>query len=247
MLYGPLDQFNILQIFFYSLPINNFLMINLLNLFCIITIAFFNSMFLKKYFYFYIIPNCWQKLQEYTITIIVAELLFNSLKQYNKNYFIIISLLFNFILFSNIIGLIPYSFTITSHMYVTFYFALSIFFSINIITIKKYKAKTLLLFFPAHTSIYLAFLLVPIEFISYLAKPVSLGMRLFINLMAGHTLLKVIVSFCWDLLIFEKLISILLIFPMLIIIILFVLELAVAIIQTYVFIILTCIYIKDGN
>lgn len=247
MLFGPLDQFNILQIFFYKISITNFLIINLLNLLCIIIISFFNSMFLKKYFYFYIIPNCWQKFQEYTVTIIVSQLLFSSLKEYNNNYFIVISVLFNFILFSNIIGLLPYSFTPTSHMFITFYFALSVFFGINIISLKKYKAKILLLFFPAHTSIYLAFLLVPIEFISYLAKPVSLGMRLFINLMAGHTLLKVLVSFCWDLLVVEKYISILLIFPMLTLIVLFVLELAVAIIQTYVFIILTCIYIKDGN
>jgi len=247
MLYGPLDQFNILQLFLFSVPFTNFLTINLLNLFCILILTFFNSIFLKNYFYFFVIPNCWQKLQEFTITVIVSELLANSLKQYNNKYFIVILLLFNYILFSNIFGLLPYSFTPTSHLYVTFYFAFSIFFGINIITIKKYKIKTVLLFFPAHTSIYLAFLLVPIEFISYLAKPISLGMRLFINLMAGHTLLKVIVSFCWDLLIIEKYISILLIFPMLILIVLFILELAVAIIQTYVFVILTCIYIKDGS
>jgi F-type H+-transporting ATPase subunit a len=105
----------------------------------------------------------------------------------------------------------------------------------------------LLLFFPANTSIYLAIVLVPIELISYLAKPISLGVRLFINLMAGHTLLKVIIGFSLELLNIESFSSFYLVLPMFTLLILFFLELAVALIQTYVFITLTCIYIQDGN
>jgi ATP synthase subunit 6 len=107
--------------------------------------------------------------------------------------------------------------------------------------------KTFSLFLPANTSFFLALLLVPIEFISYIAKPISLGVRLFINLMAGHSLLKVIIGFSWSMLLLENLTSIGLILPMIILVILFGLELGVALIQTYVFIILTCIYIQDGS
>jgi ATP synthase subunit 6 len=91
--------------------------------------------------------------------------------------------------------LLPYSFTTTSHLIVTFTLSFSVFIGINIITFKKYKTKIFSLFLPANTTFFLAVLLVPIEFISYIAKPISLGVRLFINLMAGHSLLKVIIGF----------------------------------------------------
>lgn len=113
----------------------------------------------------------------------------------NERYYPIICLLFNFIFFSNLFGLLPYSFTITSHLFVTFFLSFSVFIAINIITIQKYKMKIFSLFLPSNTTFFLALLLVPIEFISYIAKPISLGVRLFINLMAGHSLLKVIIGF----------------------------------------------------
>ena len=102
------------------------------------------------------------------------------------------------------------------------------------------------LFIPANTSFGLALLLVPIEFISYIFKPISLGVRLFANLMAGHTLLKVIVGFSWSMLLIEDLLSVVHVVPLLILVVLMGLELAVAFIQAYVFTILTCIYLNDG-
>jgi F-type H+-transporting ATPase subunit a len=113
----------------------------------------------------------------------------------SEKYYPVIYLLFNFIFFSNLFGLLPYSFTITSHLFVTFFLSFSVFIAINIITIQKYKMKIFSLFLPSNTTFFLALLLVPIEFISYVAKPISLGVRLFINLMAGHSLLKVIIGF----------------------------------------------------
>lgn len=101
------------------------------------------------------------------------------------------------------------------------------------------------LFLPANTSLFLALILVPLEFVSHLIKPISLGARLFINLMAGHTLLKVILNFVWNLILLENYLSA--IFPLLILFFLFGLELGVALIQTYVFLILSCIYIQDSN
>ena len=102
------------------------------------------------------------------------------------------------------------------------------------------------LFIPANTSFGLALLLVPIEFVSYIFKPISLGVRLFANLMAGHTLLKVIVGFSWSMLLLEDLLAIVHVLPLFVLILLVGLELGVAVIQAYVFTILTCIYLNDG-
>ena len=195
---------------------------------------------------FFFTPNAWQKSVEF-VSEITAQLISDIISTNNEKYFPIISVLFNFILFSNLIGLLPYSFTATSHLIVTFTLSFSVFIGINIITFEKYKMKTFSLFLPANTTFFLALLLVPIEFISYIAKPISLGVRLFINLMAGHSLLKVIIGFSWSMLMLESFTSIGLILPMIILVILFGLELGVALIQTYVFIILTCIYIQDGS
>ena len=252
MLQAPLEQFQILQVIpltfsFFDFSITNFFLINLLALFSFINFIYYN---LSKNFLqqtsFYFIPNSWQKFVEFTSEItaqLISDIIFSS----NEKYFPIISVLFNFIFFSNLIGLIPYSFTATSHLIITFTLSFSVFIGINIITFKKYKTKTFSLFLPANTTFFLALLLVPIEFISYIAKPISLGVRLFINLMAGHSLLKVIIGFSWSMLLLESFSSIGLLLPMLILVILFGLELGVALIQTYVFIILTCIYIQDGS
>ena len=99
------------------------------------------------------------------------------------------------------------------------------------------------MFLPPSTPFFLAVILVPLEFISYLIKPISLGARLFINLMSGHTLLKVILYFVWNLVLIDNFILALL--PFLVLFGLFGLELAVAVIQAYVFIVLCCIYIQD--
>ena len=253
ILLAPLEQFQILSLLNFKLfgldfSITNFLVINFLSLFVITSIIFFNS-FSFNYLQnisFYIICNSWQKLIE-SLSSIVAQLISDIITNENSHYLPFISLIFNFILFSNIIGLIPYTFTVTSHLIITFTLSFSVFIGINIITIEKYGFKTFSLFLPANTSFFLALVLVPIEFVSYIAKPVSLGVRLFINLMAGHTLLKVIAGFSWSMLSLENYISFGSIIPMLTLVVLFGLELGVALIQTYVFVILICIYIQDGS
>jgi ATP synthase subunit 6 len=253
MLHAPLEQFQILsliQIKILSLDfsITNFLLINLLALSTFRSFIYYNSLnenYLNETSS-YFIPNTWQTLIE-SVSELAAQLISDIIAKENEKYFPIISVLFNFILFSNLIGLVPYSFTATSHLIVTFTLSFSVFIGINIITFKKYRMKTFSLFLPSNTSFFLALLLVPIEFISYIAKPISLGVRLFINLMAGHSLLKVIIGFSWSMLLLENFTSIGLLIPMVILVILFGLELGVALIQTYVFIILTCIYIQDGS
>jgi len=208
--------------------------------------SFLISILLDKDGTFFIIPNTWQVLVE-SLYETTSQLLFESLNLEGEKYFPFISVIFSFILLANLIGLIPYSFTITSHLIITFSLSLSIFIGVNIICMKKYRLVMLSLFIPSNTSFFLALLLVPIEFISYIFKPISLGVRLFANLMAGHTLLKVIVGFAWSMLILDDLLlSLTHLLPLLILPLLRGLELGVAIIQAYVFTILTCIYLNDS-
>lgn len=252
MLLTPLEQFQIISLFSFKVFCLDFSITNLvlINVIVLILYSAIVSLFSSKTLYlkettFYFIPNNWQILLE-TVYDVVSQLLFDNINSEGEKYFPFISVLFTFILFSNLVGLIPYSFTVTSHLIVTFSLSLSIFIGINIICIKKYKFEMLSLFIPANTSFGLALLLVPIEFVSYIFKPISLGVRLFANLMAGHTLLKVIVGFSWSMLLLEDLFAVVHLVPLLILILLVGLELGVAIIQAYVFTILTCIYLNDG-
>jgi ATP synthase subunit 6 len=110
-------------------------------------------------------------------------------------YFPLIFTTFMLILGCNVLGMIPYSFTVTSHLIITFTTALAIFVGMNIIGILKHKKHFLSLFFPPGAPVALAPLLVIIEFVSYIFRVVSLSVRLFANLMSGHTLLKILASF----------------------------------------------------
>merc|ERR1712066_282056 len=219
----------------------------------ILTLIFFNRIvyflssdtnYLNKETFF-IIPNTWQIFIE-TVYDMVSQLLFDNINIEGEKYFPYVSMIFVFILFSNLSGLIPYSFTVTSHIIITFTLSFSIFIGVNIIGIRRHGFNMLSLIIPANSSFAMALILVPIEFISYLARPISLGVRLFINLMAGHTLLKVIVGFAWSMLLLEDILSIIHLFPLLVLILLMGLELGVAIIQAYVFTVLTCIYLNDS-
>ena len=247
-LISPLEQFQILPL----LPIRlgnidiSFTNGNLIILIAIGGYLVLMSLLLSPKGGFYLVPSRWQIIVE-TFYETIANMLYDNLGVRGQQYFPFVFVLFMFILLSNLIGLIPYSFTITSHLIVTFALSLMVFWGVNIICLKEHGTHMGSLFLPPGTSLGLAFLLVPIEFVSYMFKPISLGVRLFANMMAGHTLLKVIVGFSWDLLFLDsKLLSLLHLIPLFTLVILFGLELAVAAIQAYVFTILTCIYLNES-
>lgn len=252
MIFTPLDQFQLISILPLTLVNFDF---SLTNFLIVISIAGVGLHFAVIYssvipsdskpVVFSVIPNCWQFVLE-TLYNVAYRLLFDNVNSEGEKYVPYVSMIFIFIILNNLIGLIPYSFTITSHIVVTFALSFSIFIGINIIGFRKHSWKMLSLIIPANSSVSLALVLVPIELISYLAKPISLGVRLFINLMAGHTLLKVIVGFSWSMLLLEDLLAFAHIIPLFLLVVLIGLELCVALIQAYVFIILTCIYLNDG-
>ena len=252
MLLTPLEQFQIISIFSIKLfcldfSLTNMLFINILVLLIFSLIVLFSSSEKNSFgeISFFFIPNTWQVFIELLYEV-SSQLVFDNLNKNGEKYFPFIAVLFTFIMFNNLIGLVPYSFTITSHLIVTFSLSFPIFIGCVIICARKHKIHMLSIFLPANTPFGLGLLLVPIELISYIFKPISLGVRLFANLMAGHTLLKVIVGFSWSMLLLEDFISILHLIPLLVLIILMGLELGVAMIQAYVFTVLTCIYLNDS-
>ena len=141
-----------------------------------------------------LIPTRWQLIFE-SIYDTTFELSYANIGKNGSLFFPLIFVLFIFILFCNLIGMIPYSFTVTSHLVITFSLALTTYIGFNIIGIRKHKLNFLSLLLPGGASLALVPLLVPIELVSYIFRVISLPVRLFANMMAGHTLLKVIVGF----------------------------------------------------
>ncbi len=185
-----------------------------------------------------LVPNRWQSIAELSYEL-VAKMLADTVGSEGRKYFPLIFSLFMFILFCNTLGLIPFSFTVTSHIIVTVAFALVVFVGVTLLGIIRNRLKFLRLFLPAGVPMFLAPILVPIEIISYLARPISLSVRLAANMMAGHTMIHVFGGFIFAM-------GILGVAPFVFIVLLFGLELIIAILQAYVFTILTCLYLKDA-
>ena len=141
-----------------------------------------------------IIPNKLQLIAEMSYTF-VAKMISDTAGSKARPYFPFIFSLFMFVLFCNMIGMLPYSFTVTSHIIVTLIMALFIFFAVTIIGFLKHGFKYLSLFVPSGVPKILLPLITVIEIISYLSRPVSLSVRLFANMLAGHTMLKVFGGF----------------------------------------------------
>jgi F-type H+-transporting ATPase subunit a len=193
-----------------------------------------------------IIPNNWSLSQE-TLYFTVHGIVISQINA-NKGqmYFPFIYSLFIFILFNNLIGLIPYSFASTSHFILTFSLSFSVVLGATILGFQKHGLKFFSLFVPSGCPLGLLPLLVLIEFISYLSRNVSLGLRLAANILSGHMLLSILSGFTYKIMTSGIIFFILGLIPLAFIIAFSGLELAIAFIQAQVFVVLTCSYIKDG-
>ena len=170
----------------------------------------------------------------------VAKMISDTAGKKAKPYFSFIFSLFIFILFCNMIGMLPYSFTVTSHIIVTLAFAVFIFVGVTILGFVIHGFKYLKIFVPSGVPAVLLPIIMVIEIISYLSRPISLSVRLFANMMAGHTMLKVFGGFVISLGLVAGWL------PLTFSIALTGLEILVAFLQAYVFSILTCIYLNDA-
>jgi ATP synthase subunit 6 len=248
ILTSPLEQFRILPLLCVYLPGNIDVSFNngsFITFIALGSLAFLISVILSEKKNFYIVPNRFQIFIE-NLYLTVSGMLSDNLGRKGEVYLPYIFVVFIYVLLSNVIGLIPYGFTTTSHLVITFVLACIIFILSNVIGIKTHGFQMLSIFYPPNTALTLGLLLVPIEIVSYMFKPISLGVRLFANMMAGHTLLKVIGGFSWAMLNSEGFIYYLHILPLAVLVFLVGLELGVALIQSYVFAILTCIYLSDS-
>jgi len=185
-----------------------------------------------------LVPGRWQSMAELSY-MFIANLLKDTVGNEGRPYFPFVFTVFMFVLIGNLLGMIPYSFAFTSHIVVTFVMALVVFIGVTIIAIVKHKLHFFTLFMPPGVPIAMAPLLVPIEIISYLSRPISLSVRLFANMLAGHTLLKVFAGFVISLGLFG-------VFPLAFVVALTGLEIVIAFLQAYVFTILTCLYLNDA-
>ena len=185
-----------------------------------------------------LVPGRWQSMAELSYEFI-AGLVRDNVGTAGRPYFPFVFTLFMFILFANSIGLIPYTFTVTSHIIVTFALAAVVFLGVTVVAIVRHRMKFFSYFLPPGVPVYMAPLLIPIELLSYLARPVTLSLRLFANMMAGHTMLKVFAGFV-------VVLGLAGIAPLLVLIAIYMLELIVAVLQAFVFTILTCLYLHDA-
>ena len=163
-----------------------------------------------------------------------------------KQFFPFIFTLFFFVLMGNLLGLLPYSFTYTSHIMVTFALAASVIVLTTVVALRIHGLHFFAYFFPAGAPKLLAPLIIPVEIISYLSRPVSLSIRLFANMVAGHVMFEVFASFVVMLAAAGTLGVVGAIGPLALNVVLVGFELLVAALQAYVFAILTCIYLHDA-
>ncbi len=186
-----------------------------------------------------IIPGRWQAFVEMAYEFI-ANLLRDNVGKEGLRFFPLVFSLFLFILFCNLSGMLPFSFTPTSHIIVTFALAFAVFIGVTIIGIIRHGFHFFSLFVPAGLPGWLLPLIIPIEVLSYMTRPVSLSLRLFVNMMAGHTMLKLIAGFVIGLGVLGGWA------PLLFLTALTGLEILIAFLQAYVFTVLTCIYLNDA-
>ena len=185
-----------------------------------------------------LVPSRWQSVTELFYETI-AKMIDEYVGHGGERYFPFVFTLFMFILFGNFLGMIPYSFTFTSHIIVTFAMAAVVFVGVTIIGIARHGLHFLSLFAPAGVPLWLLPLLVPIEMISYFIRPFTLSIRLFANMLAGHTMLAIFGGFAAS-------VGLLAILPVALDVAILALEVLVAALQAYVFAILTCLYLRDA-
>jgi F-type H+-transporting ATPase subunit a len=242
---SPLEQFEVINLLGLNAPIFGYLNLTITNLalYSIIILILLLGLNYMANNETKILPSKWS---------IILETLFaniNSMvrEQIGKEIYLpFIYSLFVFILFANLIGIVPYSFTITTSAILCIGLSFTIFISVTILGLSIHNLHFFSYFIPSGTPLGLVPLLVLIELISYVARAGSLGIRLFANMCAGHVLLKILSSFLFKIFSASIIFSIIALIPFPIFTAIIGLELAICFIQAYVFTLLTCSYIKDA-
>lgn len=245
IVYSPLEQFEVTSLIGLNAPIlgSFFLSLSNLGLYVGIVVFLIVGLHIMGNNEFKLIPSKWSISLE-SIYVSIHTIVKDNVG--HEIYFPFLYSLFMFILISNLNGNIPYGYTVTTSAIVSIGLSLMIFLGVTILGLSIHGLHFFSYFVPSGTPLALVPLLVLIEIISYLARAVSLGVRLFSNIVAGHTLLKILSTFLYQGFVSSLIIFIVTLIPFMIFVALIGLEIAVSIIQAYVFTILTCSYLKDS-
>lgn len=185
-----------------------------------------------------LVPGRWQSLVELSYSFIATTVRDNVGTQ-GKPYFPLIFTLFMFVLMCNLLGMVPYSFTATSHIIVTFALAMFVFVGVTLLAIFKHGFKFLGFFLPGGTPWWMAPMMIVIELVSYLSRPISLSIRLCANMSAGHIVMKIFAGFI-------VMMGVAGIIPFALLIVLTGFEIGIAILHAYIFTVLSCVYLNDA-
>ena len=241
---NPIEQFNIariipLHLFGYDVSFTNSSLFMLVALAATLIVMLWGSQPAA------VVPGRFQAVAELSYEF-VANMLRSVAGEAGMRFFPFVFSIFMFVFFSNLIGLIPYSFTVTSHVIITVTLALMVFVTVIIVGFAKNGLKFLKLFVPSGVPLWILPFVVPIEIISFFTRPVSHSIRLFANMLAGHITLQVFAGFVVLLLAAGGAWGALGILPFAFTVAIFALELLVAFLQAYVFAMLTCMYLNDA-
>jgi F-type H+-transporting ATPase subunit a len=244
---SPLEQFEVTSLIGLNAPLFGFLNITLTNLALYAMIV----LFLVSALHFMgnnnnkLLPSKWSIGLESSFASI-NSMVREQIGRNNEIYLPFIYSFFFFVLIANLTGNVPYSFTITTSIVVSLGLSFTIFIGVTILGLSIHRLHFFSFFIPSGTPLGLVPLLTLIELVSYVARAFSLGIRLFANLVAGHTLMKIISTLLYQLFTSSLLVAALALIPFALFLAIMSLELAVSFIQAYVITILTCSYIKDA-
>lgn len=241
MFFNPLEQFEVVPYFTFSLFGLDFSLTNSgFYMLAITTVA--SLLFFFSFFYSYVISTSWQMFTELLYKFVLNLFVRQTNQLSALRYFPLFFCVFLFVLFSNLLGLFPFGFTVTSHILITAFIAFFIFVGITFRGFFLYNIHFLKLYIVSGVPTWLLPILTLIEVLSYWMRPISLSVRLFANMLAGHTLLNIISGFS---LAFFKKFFFLSFIPVLLILAISTLEFGVALLQAYVFLNLLLIYLSD--
>lgn len=244
---SPLSQFEVVNLIGLNSPLlgNIHITITNISLYSIFILIIIIGLHLLGNNDTKLIPNKWSISLE-TSYASLSTMVKEQVGSQSEKYIPFIYSIFFFILIGNLISNIPYSFAVTASGVVALGLSLTIFIGVTILALSIHGIKFFSFFIPAGTPLGLVPLLVLIELVSYLARAVSLGVRLFANIVAGHTLLKILSTYLFKLFTGSFIIAIITLIPFAIFLALIGLELAVSFIQAFVFTLLVCSYLRDA-
>ena len=247
LILSPLSQFEVLSLIGFNAPIFNYLNLSITNLGFYTILVLFIIVGLHTYGdnEIKLIPNKWSIAFESSFQSL-STMVRDQIGSLNEVYIPFIYSIFFFVLIGNLVSNVPYSFAINASAVVTLGLSVTIFMGVTILSLSKHKLKFFSFFIPSGTPLALVPLIVLIEVVSYFARAVSLGVRLFANLTAGHTLLKILSTFLYKLFSSSLIVAVLTLIPFTIFLGLLGLEIGVSIIQSFVLTLLTCSYLKDA-